>query len=71
MANAYERHDISDELGVGMPGIIVNLSMPCFGFCALERLGETYRRAMAIGKTPTSVFVVGAIKEFGSDCWKN
>lgn len=85
MANAYERHDISDEswskIELLLPSrkgtwavmrvITGNLSMPCFGFCGQERLGVTCRQTMATGKIPINVFAVGVTRERGSGYWRN
>jgi len=49
----------------------VNLSMRCFGFFAQVRHGEICLLHMEGGKTPIGAFVVGAIRAFGSRCWKN
>lgn len=51
--------------------ITVNLSMRCSGFFAQVRRGETFLLRTEDGKTPIDAFAVGAIKAFGSRCWKN
>ena len=49
--------------------ITVNSSMPCCGFFALVRLGETYPLIMEIGRIHIVDLVVGEIVAFGNQSW--
>ena len=85
MANAYERHDISDEswakiefllpgareLGVATLATTANLSMRYFGFYERGHLGVICHRVTEIGKILTGVFAVGVTKEFGRNYCRN
>jgi hypothetical protein len=56
-------------LGEARREIIGNSSTPYSGFYVQERLGEIYRRRMAIGRIRIGVFVVGETRGYGSHCW--
>ena len=85
MANAYERHDISDESWAKIEYLLPGRKGTWGGNARdnrqfinavfwILRTGAPWRDlppSYGDWKTPTSVFVVGATKEFGSDCWKN
>ena len=81
MANAYERHDISDEswakIEFLLPGRTAtlattgNLSMRYFGFYERGHLGVICHRVTEIGKILTGVFAVGVTKEFGRNYCRN
>ena len=85
MANAYERHDISDEFWAK-----IELSLPgrkgtwggnardnrqfmnaVFGYCERTPLGVICRRATEIGRILISVFAVGAARGSGNVCWNS
>ena len=44
---------------------IGDLSMGCFGFCALALPGETCRPTMGIGRIHTDAFAAGGKRGFG------
>lgn len=80
MANAYERHDISDESWAKIELLLPGRKGTWGGNARDNRqfinavfwilrtgghLGVIYRQVMEIGKIPTDVFAAGATKEFG------
>jgi hypothetical protein len=42
-----------------------------FGYCEQVHLGEIYRKVTATGKILIVVSVVGGIRAYGKDFWKN
>lgn len=56
---------------VGVHRTTANSSMPCSGFCAPVRLGETFLPRMEDGKTPIDAFAAGATRTSGKRRWGN
>jgi len=57
--------------GVGSHKITASSSMPCSGFFARARHGGICPLPTGGGKTPTGASAAGAIRAFGSRCWKS